>query len=195
MSEQVEITRLFKKLRIASTEMAGLSSTPKTNSREMQAPEGSGAQPSAPKAGKLERTGGVAKAVASKWNIKSDKSDADNFKVDGKKTGGRAAPGTEVARPTGQGSQQVSIAGVPLRLKSSHDEETVNELVRMVDEKIRQALPLTKTGSIQNASILAALNMAEELLLLKRHARELVDRLEARTLRVIEDLEKSGPTA
>lgn len=191
-SEQVEITRLFKKLRIASSEMAGLSSTPKTNSREMQAPEGSGAQPSAPQAGKLERTGGVAKAVASKWNLKSD---TDNFKVDGKKTGGRAAPGTEVARPTGQGSQQVSIAGVPLRLKSSHDEETVNELVRMVDEKIRQALPLTKTGSIQNASILAALNMAEELLLLKRHARELVDRLEARTLRVIEDLEKSGPTA
>lgn len=175
--------------------MAGLSSTPKTNSREMQAPEGSGARPSAPHAGKLDRTGGVAKAVASKWNLKSENSDSDNFKVDGKKSGVRAAPSSEVARPTGHGSQQVSIAGVPLRLKSSHDEETVNELVRMVDEKIRQALPLTKTGSIQNASILAALNMAEELLLLKRHARELVDRLEARTLRVIEDLEKSGPTA
>jgi len=165
--------------------MAGLSSTPKTNSREMQVPEGSGLQSSVQQAGKLERSGGVAKAVASKWSLK----------VDDKKSGSRAAPGTEVARPTGQGSQQVSIAGVPLRLKSSHDEETVNELVRMVDEKIRQALPLTKTGSIQNASILAALNMAEELLLLKRHARELVDRLEARTLRVIEDLEKSGPTA
>jgi cell division protein ZapA len=191
--------------------MAGLSSTPKTSSREMQAPEGSGVQSSVQQAGRLERSGGVAKAVASKWNLKSDlkteNTVADrthasaggsvdrNGKVDGKKSGSRAAPGTEVARPTGQGSQQVSIAGVPLRLKSSHDEETVNELVRMVDEKIRQALPLTKTGSIQNASILAALNMAEELLLLKRHARELVDRLEARTLRVIEDLEKSGPTA
>ncbi len=183
--------------------MAGLSSTPKTNSREMQAPEGSGALPSVQQAAKLERTGGVAKAVASKWNLKSDlKSDSKSDKSAAKaaggnvnKSGGRAAPGTEVARPIGQGSQQVSIAGVPLRLKSSHDEETVNELVRMVDEKIRQALPLTKTGSIQNASILAALNMAEELLLLKRHARELVDRLEARTLRVIEDLEKSGPIA
>lgn len=101
------------------------------------------------------------------------------------------SPGSENgARPV-----EVSIAGVPLRLKSSHDLETVNELVRMVDEKIRQALPLTKTGSIQNASILAALNMAEELLLLKRRARELVDGLEARTARVIEDMEKSGPTA
>ncbi|MDX9731780.1 MAG: cell division protein ZapA [Bdellovibrionales bacterium] len=92
-------------------------------------------------------------------------------------------------------SYQVSIAGVPLRLKSSHDKETVNELVRMVDDKIQQAMPLTKTGSIQNASILAALNMAEELLILKRRALELVEGLEARAARVIEDLEKSGPTA
>ncbi|MBK7890789.1 MAG: cell division protein ZapA [Bdellovibrionales bacterium] len=92
-------------------------------------------------------------------------------------------------------SFQVSIAGVPLRLRSSHDEETVNELVRLVDTKIGETLPLTKTGSIQNASILAALNLAEELLLLKRRAKELVDGLEARAARVIEDLEKSGPTA
>ncbi len=104
-----------------------------------------------------------------------------------------AAPNQD---PKGQDSStQVSIAGVPLRLKSSHDLETVNELVRMVDDKIRQAMPLTKTGSIQNASILAALNMAEELLILKRRARELTDGLETRLAHVIEDLEKSGPTA
>ncbi len=81
-----------------------------------------------------------------------------------------------------------------MRLRSSHDEETVNELVRLVDTKIGETLPLTKTGSIQNASILAALNLAEELLLLKRRAKELVDGIEARAARVIEDLEKSGPT-
>lgn len=72
----------FQKIENSINSMAGLSSTPKSNSREMQAPEGSGAHPSALKAGKLERTGGVAKAVASKWNVKSD---TDNFKVDGKK--------------------------------------------------------------------------------------------------------------
>lgn len=107
----------------------------------------------------------------------------------------RATDETLKASSNQDSSAQVSIAGVPLRLKSSHDLETVNELVRMVDEKIRQALPLTKTGSIQNASILAALNMAEELLILKRRARELTDGLEARLAHVIEDLEKSGPTA
>ncbi len=106
-----------------------------------------------------------------------------------------ASPGAEGTARSKDLSTSVSIAGVPLRLKSSHDVETVNELVRMVDEKIRQALPLTKTGSIQNASILAALNMAEELLILKRRARELVDSLEIRVARVTEDLEKSGPTA
>ncbi len=112
---------------------------------------------------------------------------------------GEVSPGSKITARTkddsGDSSTQVSIAGVPLRLKSSHDLETVNELVRMVDEKIRQALPLTKTGSIQNASILAALNMAEELLILKRRARELTEGLETRVTRVIEDLEKSGPTA
>lgn len=110
----------------------------------------------------------------------------------------RATTGTTTSDqdPKNQDSStQVSIAGVPLRLKSSHDLETVNELVRMVDDKIRQAMPLTKTGSIQNASILAALNMAEELLILKRRARELTDGLETRLAHVIEDLEKSGPTA
>lgn len=107
-----------------------------------------------------------------------------------------AIQSTEQTRADGSRARsfQVSIAGVPLRLRSSHDEETVNELVRLVDSKIGEALPLTKTGSIQNASILAALNLAEELLLLKRRAKELVDGLEARAARVIEDLEKSGPT-
>lgn len=128
----------------------------------------------------------IAKSLASKWNERGAKD--------------RATPGSKVeveaiARSAVQGTQQVMIAGVPLRLKSSHDEETVNELVRMVDEKVCQALPLTRTGSIQNAAILAALNMAEELLLLKRQARELVDSLEARVSRVIDDMEKSSPTA
>lgn len=122
---------------------------------------------------------------------KSDDNGRDHAPV----KNGRASVGLPPESSGDARPYHVSIAGVPLRLKSSHDEETVNELVRLVDDKIREALPLTKTGSIQNASILASLNMAEELLLLKRRARELVDGLEARAIRVIEDLEKSGPRA
>ncbi len=89
---------------------------------------------------------------------------------------------------------EVEIAGVPLRLKSSHDEQTVNELVRFVDEKVREALPLTKTGSIQNASILASLHLAEEYLMLKRKAQNELDGLEAKALKVISELESSRST-
>lgn len=89
---------------------------------------------------------------------------------------------------------EVEIAGVPLRLKSSHDEQTVNELVALVDRKVREALPLTKTGSIQNASILASLHLAEEYLTLKRKAKAELERLEKKTLKVISELESSRMT-
>jgi len=83
------------------------------------------------------------------------------------------------------------VAGVPLRLKSSHDELTVNELVGLVDRKVREALSLTKSGSIQNAAILAALHLAEEYLFLKRRAKVELDELEAKTRKVISELESS----
>jgi cell division protein ZapA len=86
---------------------------------------------------------------------------------------------------------EVEIAGVPLRLKSSHDEQTVKELVAMVDQKIREALKLTKTGSIQSAAILASLNMAEDLVLLKRRTKSELDHLETRAQKVLSELENS----
>jgi cell division protein ZapA len=89
---------------------------------------------------------------------------------------------------------EVEIAGVPLRLKSAHDAKTVNELVALVDRKVKEALPLTKTGSIQNASILASLHLAEEYLTFKRKAKAELERLEAKTLKVISELESSRIT-
>lgn len=89
---------------------------------------------------------------------------------------------------------EVVIAGVPLRLKSSHDEQTVNELVALVDQKVNEALPLTRTGSIQNAAILASLHLAEANLTLRRQARAELERLEHKTLKVILDLESSRMT-
>ena len=109
-----------------------------------------------------------------------------------------AARTSDSATPAPKGAEakrsklfEVEIAGVPLRLKSSHDEQTVKELVRLVDEKIREALPLTKTGSIQNASILASLNLAEEYLMLKRKALSELDGLEAKAMKVMTELEST----
>ena len=89
---------------------------------------------------------------------------------------------------------EVNIAGVPLRLKSSHDDETVRELINLVDRKVREALPLTKTGSLQTASIFASLHLAEELLMLKRKTQAELQSLESKAEKVLSDLEDSRLT-
>ncbi len=67
---------------------------------------------------------------------------------------------------------------------------TVNELVTYVDEKISEALVQTKSGSFQSAAVLAALNIAEELILLKKRIRKDLLRLEDRTQKVSRELDK-----
>lgn len=84
-----------------------------------------------------------------------------------------------------------TIAGVPYRLKTSHDDATVQELVDFVNSKIQQALAVTKHGSFQNAAVLTALNIAEELILLKRKAHRELERIEEKTLKLAIDLENS----
>lgn len=84
---------------------------------------------------------------------------------------------------------EFEIAGLPYKLRSSHDENTVQELVKFVDQKIEHALKTTKSGSFQSSAVLAALNIAEELILLKRRARKELELLEERALKISQDLE------
>ena len=86
---------------------------------------------------------------------------------------------------------EFSIAGLPYKLRSSHDEETVNQLVQIVDQKIQQAMVATKSGSFQSAAVLAALNIAEELILLKKRAHREIERIEDRAMKLSQDLESS----
>ena len=83
------------------------------------------------------------------------------------------------------------IAGVPYKLKSSHDDATVQELVEFVNDKMNQAMAVTKNGSFQNAAVLSAMNVAEELILLKRKAHRELEKLEERALQLSFDLENS----
>ena len=89
---------------------------------------------------------------------------------------------------------EFQIAGLPYKLKSSHDEATVQELVDFVDKKVQQALAVTKSGSFQSAAVLAALNIAEELILLKRRAHRELDLIEQKTLKLAEAIEDSKVT-
>ena len=83
------------------------------------------------------------------------------------------------------------IAGVPYKLKSSHDDATVQELVDFVNGRMNQAMTITKNGSFQNAAVLTAMNLAEELILLKRKAHRELEKLEEKALRLSMDLENS----
>ena len=83
------------------------------------------------------------------------------------------------------------IAGVPYKLKTSHDDATVQELVDFVNRKMNQAMTVTKNGSFQNAAVLTAMNIAEELILLKRNAQRELESLEERALQLSIDLENS----
>ncbi|QDK46281.1 cell division protein ZapA [Bdellovibrio sp. HCB185ZH] len=83
------------------------------------------------------------------------------------------------------------IAGVPYKLRSSHDDATVQELVDFVNNKMNQAMAVTKNGSFQNAAVLTAMNLAEELILLKRKAQRELDKLEEKTMQLSLELENS----
>lgn len=90
---------------------------------------------------------------------------------------------------------EFNIAGLPFRLRSSQDEETVRNLVQFVDQKIQQAVKATKSGSVQSAAVLAALNIAEELILLKKRAIREIEAMEDRALRLAQDLDQTTKTS
>ena len=83
---------------------------------------------------------------------------------------------------------EVQIAGVPLRLKATHDQDTVNEILKMVENHFDS--DITKS-SRQNSAILACLRLAEELYLLKNKAKLELDRIERLALDHITQLQDS----
>ena len=81
---------------------------------------------------------------------------------------------------------EVEIAGVPLRLKSSHDQDTVDEIMKMVEEQMDPRLAKT---SLRNSALLACLRLAEELYLLRKKTKEELDNLENTTLEQISQIQ------
>lgn len=83
------------------------------------------------------------------------------------------------------------IAGVSYKIKTSHDEETVRDLVNYVNQKVSDAIKVTKNASFQNAAVLAALNIAEELILLKKRANEELEELEIKATKLASSIQSS----
>lgn len=85
----------------------------------------------------------------------------------------------------------VQVAGLPLRLKSSHDIETVQELVNLVDGKVKEALAANPNISFQKALLLANLHVAEDLVFLKRALKGRLDNLESKAKGILSELDAS----
>jgi cell division protein ZapA len=83
------------------------------------------------------------------------------------------------------------IAGLPYKLKTNHDDATVQELVTFINKKMEESLQATKNGSYQNAAVLTALNLAEELILLKRKAHRELEKVEEKILKLAIEIENS----
>ena len=85
----------------------------------------------------------------------------------------------------------VEIAGIPLKLRTSNEEHVVSKLVNMVDSRVQVALKNSKNRSLQNAALVVALNIAEELLFCKEQARDEISRLGGEAQQLLADLESS----
>ena len=85
----------------------------------------------------------------------------------------------------------VQVAGLPLRLKSSHDQQTVQELIDLVDGRVKEAMAANSNISFQKALLLASLHVAEDLVFLKRALRGRLDNLETKAKGILTELDSS----
>lgn len=94
----------------------------------------------------------------------------------------------------GNTTLEIQVAGMPLKLRSSHDDQTVRELVKLVDDKVKQALSANSNISYQKALLLASLHIAEDLVFLKRAAHQRLEQLETKTKTLLLELDSSPLT-
>jgi cell division protein ZapA len=94
----------------------------------------------------------------------------------------------------GNNTIEVQVAGMPLKLRSSHDDQTVRELVNLVDSKVKEALETNSNISYQKALLLASLHIAEDIVFLKRAATQRLEQLEVKTKSLLSELDHSPLT-
>ncbi len=89
----------------------------------------------------------------------------------------------------------VEIGGQHYAIRTDADEEYVSALARYVDEKIAEAKRATRTVSTQHVVVLAALNIADELLQERRSLSELKRTIRERARRALEKVEQEEEKA
>lgn len=87
---------------------------------------------------------------------------------------------------------EVQVGDCSLRLKSSHNSATLNEIMRVVERQVRDSKKNNRTLSMQKTLALCCLNVAEELVCLKKDVREQLDHLESFTGSIFSELKSSS---
>ena len=100
----------------------------------------------------------------------------------------------KIAEKSVNSTIEIQVAGMPLKLRSAHDDQTVRELVSLVDSKVKQALATNSNISYQKALLLASLHIAEDFVFLKRAAAQRLEQLEVKTKTLLSELDASPLT-
>lgn len=91
---------------------------------------------------------------------------------------------------------EVNIKGISLTLKSAHDMELIEAISNIVNNKMDELSASNKELSFQNVLILTALNLAEDLVLLKKSTLNKLDSLEEKSNILLSNIENiSTPPA
>jgi len=87
---------------------------------------------------------------------------------------------------------KVQIGDCFLRLKSSHNSATLNEIVQVVEQQVRSSKESNQTLSMHKTFALCCLNVAEELICLKQALRRHLDHLESSTHSILSEVKSSS---
>ena len=89
-------------------------------------------------------------------------------------------------------SLTVEVAGQKFTLKTDADEVYVKSLARFVSDKIDEAKKGARLVNTQSLAILAALNIADELLTMKRNEKDFRRRVREKSRTILDLLDKEA---
>lgn len=85
-------------------------------------------------------------------------------------------------------SHEVMVAGVSMRLKTSHDEEALTEILDLVNKRVD---PEIAKVAPQKALVLACLRLAEDLHIFRQNTSQELNHIENLANRILADLQVS----
>lgn len=86
-------------------------------------------------------------------------------------------------------AHNVTLAGVQMKLKSPHDQRSIEKIVELVNQKVEEVMSSQQGVSFQKALLLTSLHLADDLISLKKNALLELEIAEERARQILNDLE------